>query len=569
MSVASLVTDTLGARASLSRGLSVAFFTALGVLAVTGVGLAFSYAPSTSSAWASVYFTEYQLAGGYFVRSLHMVAAEATVVLGALALAVACLEGRYRGARQGAFFAQATALALALVACVSGNPLRWDNRGYFGFLTETNIAGELPGGALVRALMLGGGTASDFTLTRLYAAHALLVPVALGLTLAWWGRASLRAGAEARDEGSVGASGQPWIDVAFSLVAAATMFALARAMRAPLEAPADPAGSYDARPEWYFQSLYVARNAVPPAVQGVLAAGAPVLAAALVALTPRLDADPSRAPGARAPRVAPLLGLLVGVAALTAVGVRRDARDTGLTAARAAQHQRDRRAAQVAKAEGIPPDGALAMMRRDPVSRGEDLFREHCATCHRLGELAPADGKLTAPSLDGFGTEAWALAVLKDPDAPTLFGGSAYKEKMPSMVQPPKDAAARRDWKPVPEADLLAMAQFLAAEARGGATGAQARGAKLIKQRCTSCHLLRGETDDADGLGPELSGWGSLAWIRAQLANPGTAATYRAASMSPALDGHMPRYDDKLSSDDLDLLTRFVWSRAQKSAVRP
>lgn len=569
MSVASLVTDTLGARTSLSRSLAVAFFTALGVVAVSGVGLAFSYAPSTSSAWASVYFTEYVLAAGYFVRSLHMVAAEATVVIGALAIAAATLEGRYRGARSGAFFAQAAALALALVGCVSGNPLRWDNRGYFGLMTETHIAGELPGGGLVRALMLGGASPSDFTLTRLYTAHALLLPLALAATLLVWSRASRRAGAEARVEASPDATPQLRSDLAFSVVAAATMFALARVLRAPLEAPADPAGSYHARPEWYFQSLYVLRNAVPPSIQGPVAAGVPLVAAALLALTPRLDADPARPLAARLPRVAPLLSLLLGAAALTAIGLRQDSRDAGLRTARATQAKRDRRAAQIAWSDGVPPDGALAMMRRDPVSRGEDLFREHCATCHRLGELAPADGELTAPSLDGFGTEAWALAVLKDPDAPTLFGGSAYKGKMPSMVLPPKDPAARKDWKPVPDADLAAMAQFLAAEARGGATDAQQRGAQLIKQRCTGCHLFRGETDDPDGLGPELAGWGSLAWVRAQLANPGTGATYRASSMAASLDGHMPRFDEKLPPDDLDLLARFVWSRGTRSAVRP
>ncbi len=567
MSAASLLTETLGARTSLSRSLASAFFTALGVLAVSGVGLAFSYAPSTSSAWASVYFTEYVLAGGYFVRSLHMVAAEATVVIGALAIAAATLEGRYRGARRGAFFAQATALALALVGCVSGNPLRWDNRGYFGLMTETNIAGELPGGALVRALMLGGSTPNDFTLTRLYAVHALLLPVALGATLLLWSRASRRAGADERAEPPSTATPQLLSDLAFSVVAAGTIFVLARALRAPLEAPADPAGSYHARPEWYFQSLYVLRNAVPPAIQGPIAAGVPLVAAVLLAVMPRLDAEPGRPFAARLPRIAPMLALLLGAAAMTAVGLRQDARDVGLATARAAQAKRDKRATQVAWTDGIPPDGALAMMRRDPVSRGEDLFREHCTACHRLGELGPADGKLTAPSLDGFGTADWALAVLKDPDSPTLFGNSAYKDKMPSMVLPPKDPAARKEWKPVPDADLTAMAQFLAAEAQGGATKAQQRGAQLIKQRCTSCHLFRGETDDPDGLGPELAGWGSLTWVRAQLANPGTSATYRAGSMSSALPGHMPRYDEKLSPEDLDLLARFVWSRGTRGAV--
>ena len=139
---------------------------------------------------------------------------------------------------------------------------------------------------------------------------------------------------------------------------------------------------------------------------------------------------------------------------------------------------------------------------------------------------------------------------------------------MPSMVIPPTDPVALKDWKAVPDADLNAMAQFLAAEAAGTSGKQHERGAQLIKRRCTSCHLFRGETDDPEGLGPELSGWGSLAWVRAQIANPGTNATYRGISTTTAIDGHMPRYDEKLSSADIDLLARFVWSRGTKSSLK-
>ena len=227
-----------------------------------------------------------------------------------------------------------------------------------------------------------------------------------------------------------------------------------------------------------------------------------------------------------------------------------------------AQAKVTRRALQVAHTTGIPPAGGLAMMRADPITHAEDLFREKCASCHKLGEMGPPDGKLTAPSLDGFGTAAWAIAVMEDPDAPTLFGNTPYKKRMPSMTKPPADPALAKDFSPMKKEELATIAAFLAGEAAESPTAAE--GARLVKQRCTACHLFRGATDDDLGFAPELAGWGSTAWMRAQIGNPGTNATYRPVALSPTLEGHMPRYDGDLSPADVDLLARFVRQRGQR-----
>jgi ubiquinol-cytochrome c reductase cytochrome b subunit len=202
------------------------------------------------------------------------------------------------------------------------------------------------------------------------------------------------------------------------------------------------------------------------------------------------------------------------------------------------------------------------MMREDPVLKGEDLFRQKCASCHKLGDMGPTDGKLTAPTLDGWGTESWVLAVLDNPDSPELFGNTPFKGKMPSYTRPAPDAPPG-SFKAMPPEQMQSIARYLANEARGLPAGHDPEGEKLVRQRCTTCHLLHGDTDDAEGVAPELAGWGGLAWTRAQLANPGTMATYRPASMAAALEGHMPRFDGDLSAADLDLLTRFVVFRAQ------
>jgi ubiquinol-cytochrome c reductase cytochrome b subunit len=79
--------------------------------------------------------------------------------------------------------------------------------------------------------------------------------------------------------------------------------------------------------------------------------------------------------------------------------------------------------------------------------------------------------------------------------------------------------------------------------------------------------LFRGQTDDDDSAGPELAGWGSLAWTKAQIANPGTNATYRAGALSEDRKGHMPRFDDKLEPDDVALLAAWVRTKARTQEV--
>ena len=175
--------ERLGApfgEASWARAASVAFGLCLAVAALAGLGLASVYAPSGASAWASVFFTEHELSLGWLVRSLHQSAAEGALVLGPLAVLLWVVEGRYRHRRDLVFWCLGLAIALVAVACISGNPLRWDNRGYFGLVTESNIAPEVPlVGRLSRALLLGGSLPGNWTLPRLHALHTLVLPAAL------------------------------------------------------------------------------------------------------------------------------------------------------------------------------------------------------------------------------------------------------------------------------------------------------------------------------------------------------------------------------------------------------
>jgi ubiquinol-cytochrome c reductase cytochrome b subunit len=155
--------------------------------------------------------------------------------------------------------------------------------------------------------------------------------------------------------------------------------------------------------------------------------------------------------------------------------------------------------------------------------------------------------------------------MMHEPDGDDRFGRTALKGEMPSMDVKPKDADA--DWKALPREDMQAAAAFLASQADPAAAKANVeRGKQIVKTRCTACHLFEGNGDDGgQGLAPELSGYGSRAWVRAQIANPSSKATYRENALDPARKRHMPRFDGDLSPADIDLLAGWVAETARSA----
>ncbi len=548
---------------SIARVLAFAFGTCVLLACLSGVGLAFVYSPGSAGAWGSTFFAEYILPGGWYVRSLHKVATDSSIVIGVLMVAVGAVERLYRYRRELSYWALAAMVGLVFVFCVTGNPLRWDNRGYFGFVVESNIIGGIPViGGLTRSLLVGGAAPGNWTLTRLFALHTMVLPVAIGLL----GYLALRS---SRRAGEVIVAGEPIArrygevqlprDILGSLAATVLVAVLAYFIRAPLETPADPLASYNARPEWYFLGLYVLRMLFPVKLQGLVFALIPAVPAIPILLLPWLDREGSQR---RWGAIAVLLGSGGLVALLTVVGIHHDNTDKALLKSQAADAKLELRAKELAR-QGIPFAGATEMMRNDPLLRAEAIFKESCASCHKLGPLGPPGNKKVAPALDGWGSEKWVIAMLNDSDTDDKFGKTGYKGQMPSYTHAGKDVDPA-NFKPMAQADQEAIARYLAHESDDVSDpNHDADGAKLIASRCTTCHVFLGKTDDTTGAAPDLTGWGSVAWIKAQVANPSSPLTYRPNALAADLQGHMPRFDDKLSADDISLVARYVWYRVR------
>ncbi len=80
-------------------------------------------------------------------------------------------------------------------------------------------------------------------------------------------------------------------------------------------------------------------------------------------------------------------------------------------------------------------------------------------------------------------------------------------------------------------------------------------GARIVRERCTSCHRFSGKTDDAESRAPELQGWGSRAWTTAQILSPHSGRTYPALAHRT---GEMPSFGGVLSSEEVTLVVDLI-----------
>jgi ubiquinol-cytochrome c reductase cytochrome b subunit len=556
---------------------------------VTGLLLMTVYAPSATTAWASVHYVSHRLAGGWIIRGLHHFGSQAMVVLLGAHLFQVAIFGAYKRPREMNWFLGLGLLGATLGFSLTGYLLPWDQKGYWATRVATNIAGTTPViGAWVQQLMQGGPEYGSLTLTRFYSMHVGLLPLSLLLLLAahvaLFRKHGVTPGAKA-DLAKVDAfyPRQVWKDLVTVLVVVAIMFAMAmREHGAPLDAPADPASDYPARPEWYFLPLFQLLTYFHGPMEIVGTMGVPAVAGAYLVLLPLLDKAKTTALGERVKYLAPLFLGFAGIVVLLVLALADDARDASFQKARAQADERAKVANALAM-NGVPPAGPLDMLAHDPELRGRALFQRSCAGCHVLGDLGDAK-KASASTLDGWGTEAWVASMMDDPDAADRFGHTPYKGMMPSMLHAPADRKPDDPpFKPMADADVKAVAVFLAAQSDGEKGGAAWKrppsrdpaqmkaGESIVTVRCTTCHLWKGEGDDSSqGFAPELSGWGTAAWVRAQVADPATKATYRddALSADAKMKGHMPRFDSELSPEDLDLVARWAQAHARGLTLR-
>jgi ubiquinol-cytochrome c reductase cytochrome b subunit len=559
-----------GARFRYITGSMLVF--AFAVQAITGFFLWLAYSPSSQTAYESVWWIQNEMTLGWLVRGIHHFMAQAMVVVMGLHLLQIVWDGAYRKPREVNHWLGLILMMLVMGLGLTGYLLPWDQKGYWATNVATNLATLEPiAGKEVQLIAVGGKEYGHHTLTRFFALHAGALPALLILVLALHIAAFRKHGITAhitpgrRDD-------KFWpVQVLYDaigcfLLLAAVLGTLWYWNGAELGAPADPSKQYSAaRPEWYFLFLFQLLKYFPGNSEIIGAIVLPGVAMALLFLMPFIGRTQA---GHYFNRVV-ICGLIVGAAVLTALAVREDyfaviysadkfddaqkklyekqirASNEFLTAREEAEREAHRTheliTRQITKDDGTLSDplymqkqGAVYLLRNDPLTQGPVLFNQKCASCHdnrsaeEITNSTKPSPKFVAPNLFGFGTATWIAGLLDEKRiiSDQYFGNTKHKDG--DMVNWVKDTGSK-----LSAEDKLAIALALSAQAQLPAQREQdqsptdkiAHGVELIKNNCVDCHKF-GEAGDL-GSAPDLTGYGSYEWMLGFLSHPGHERFYR------------------------------------------
>jgi ubiquinol-cytochrome c reductase cytochrome b subunit len=521
---------------SFGRALGVLVAALFALVGLSGIGLSFHYAPTMTSAWASTAHIETSVPLGAFIRSLHLHATSALIIAIGLHLAHMFATAAWRRPREASWIlGLATALLVALMA-LTGNFLPLDQDGWHGLQVELEVIASAPLGSHLRALLIGGDDVGNATVTRFHTLHTVILPAVFIALAALHIAIARRRRALAHEVASPEMPGQHLRSLALVGTVFAGLFVVAATVGARLDAPADPAAPFMARPEWYFVVLNQLNTwlgtwgalLVPPAAIGFLFA------------VPLLDRRPTGRPAPIVLIPAVLLALMT--LGLTAFGLISDAGDEKLAKANERATRDAARALETFVRDGVDAEGRLVMLA------ALDVYREQgCASCHDKEKQA-------APRLAGWGTIARTDAFLKDPDDDRFFKHTPLKGSMTAFSG---DDEARRNLalylhhdNGLP-ADPTATAETLAAGRKA-----------FVDDGCDTCHNdpqmpLHHQKYDLKQPGADVVGYAGPEWTRGVIRNARHPAYYGDAVEEVDFEHLMPAYPD-LSEDDLNLLVKWL-----------
>lgn len=611
---------------------------------ITGTLLMTVYSPSEAAAWGSVHYIETQVNLGWFVRGLHHYTAHMMIVAIIVQIFLVIVSAGYRKPKEFIYWTSLLIGGVVVGLTITGNPLPWDQKGYWSYQIETNIAGTMPViGSTLRSLVVGGSEFGNLTLTRLYTIHVIVLPVIaiflFTVHMALIRRERLRTAKikEAADDPDVDFEldeddplkdeiTQPYWPYQTTRTLVLTLFLIGiviiQLIAYPslknqhidsgtleweadlpssgikLEAPADSAIPFIARPEWFVRFLFELRHMVPKDLEVLVTAVLPVVLLAILVLVPFYEKVLGQKWGQRLAIFVYVGGILI-ISGISWYGIQteRSAPDYALN--RSQEIAYAFRASWLADQNGVPPEGPTALLRNDPKSMGPLIFARHCGICHTWNGhngtghyiMVEKNGKKVkatprASDLAGFATTEWIAEFLTNPKANKFFGhvgslkngdailngdmsdwaesyvgpeGVLTKDDIEAVAALVAREAKRRDFKPVSETVIKRGISVFSGQDFKDKKG------KLIEFEgyCAQCHAMKAgdPQEEGGGAAPDLNGYGSEKWLSEFIRNPGAEKFYSEKNVMPAFE------ESKLSKHDLDLLVKWMRGEWQRPEV--
>jgi len=537
------------------------------IQAFTGLMMMTAYSPSSSTAWGSVYYIEYEMWMGWFIRGLHHFGAQTLMVLLLLHFLQVLWAGAYRAPRELNWWIGLALAGLILAFSHTGYQLPWDQKGYWATKVVTNIMGGAPvAGPYVKTVVVGGSEYGNQTVTRFYGLHVGILPVLMFLGLAAHVALRRRHGFTPPETEYVVKPKGPrqtyWPDQTYrNLLVVTAILGVMIALTvhhggAPLDAPADPSSAdYPARPEWFFRFLFQMLKYFPGRLEWVGSIAIPGALFLTMAALPILDRKlPSRLVHFLA---CGLIFVLAGGAGfLTLQSFQEDAANPKFQEARAQADLARERALFLASSPkvGVPPEGAGYLMRRDPLTRGRAILEKRCLVCHRFDGVG--EKEWSAADLKNFGTKTWVRGLLEKPDSDDYFGKSPECDGMVEWKQASKLNAEELDQVADFVAGFAKIPEDFTVDEWLDQPGVYDHpGNKLFQKDCGTCHVIPGYTEGGLRDAPDLFGWGSPQWMARMIRRPDSPVLYGYLGDDQRMPAS-PR--DELTEGDLKMVIHYL-----------
>ncbi len=533
---------------------------------ITGLLLMTCYSPSVPSAWASVHYID-GLPGGEFIRGLHYYNSQALIILFTIHTLRVLLMASFRKPKEIIWITGILIAPAMVVWAVTGNPLPGTLDGFSQINVEGNIIASTPiVGPIFRKLLLGGDEVGNRTITHLYFLHVALFPIIMGLLLGLHITQIYRHSDKIDDLDKSNTKAVPYwpyqsirnlttFSLIFGLICGMVWF-----YGHPLKVPADSGIHHVPRPEWYFIFLFELRRYFTGQWEVVATLIIPGIALTLLLLMPLIDRISSEKTS-KVMRYLIVTGGILTWSGLTMLSVLRDHSDVDYQHSKTHLAALTARVNELADHDGVPPQGAITLLRNDPKIQGPILFIKHCSSCH---SHADANGKgiiaesPSAPNLYQFGSREWIQGLL-DPEkiqSEHYFGKTEFKEgEMAEWILSSGDSEEEEDIKDF-KAEMKQVVISLSAQAQLKSqaemdkkdTDLIREGDTVIKEGigCTDCHQYHdaGEL----GSGPDLTDYASRSWMVDFISNPAHERFYSDSN------DRMPKFHDNFKEPNKNLL---------------
>lgn len=234
----------------------------------TGLLLKFVYEPTATAAYESVRALMTEVPFGLLVRNVHHWCANLLVLVIFLHMMRVFFTGAFHPPRQFNWIIGLLLFGLVLVANLTGYLLPWDQLSFWAITVSTGMLEYVPGiGGELQETIRGGTEIGPATLRIFFAVHTAVVPLALGLLMAFhfWrtrkagGLVVPRAPEDDPDPEPVRVPAIPNLlvrEATVAVVLVAVVLMLSVFFNAPLAEPANPGLSPNpTKAPWYFSGL--------------------------------------------------------------------------------------------------------------------------------------------------------------------------------------------------------------------------------------------------------------------------------------------------------------------------